>query len=141
MSLAVSEFESAFLGETAIETIWKQKSFSFYRLSRPGAAFRQHELQGFAENFRVSAILAHRRHLRGAGEPPCERLDGFDFSPLFGWMADRVFAPTWLSPFLHLPLFFAASFVERRLLLPLIEPQQPPSKGAQKRLRADGLPR
>ena len=34
---------------------------------------------------------------------------------------------------------FAALFCERRLLLPLIEPRQPPSKGAQKRLLADGL--
>ena len=36
-------------------------------------------------------------------------------------------------------LAFAALFCKRRLWLPLIEPRQPPSKGAQKRLLADVL--
>ena len=42
-------------------------------------------------------------------------------------------------PARYVPPCICRCFFERCLLLPLIEPRQPPSKGAQKRLLADGL--
>ena len=83
-------------------------------------------------------IFSSRRPLWGTGTVHRESSMIPVFSPLF----DRIAGPQMpASPIsaLHLPLFFCRSICERRLLLPLIEPRQPPSKGAQKRLLADGF--
>ena len=52
----------------------------FYWLGRQERPFRQHELQFFAENFRVSAILASWRQLRGPAKGPLGVFEDFVFS-------------------------------------------------------------
>ena len=63
MFQAVSELEPVFLGGMGPQATEEHQSFYFCTLHHPGAAFRQHELQFFAENCRVSAILASWRPL------------------------------------------------------------------------------
>ncbi len=57
MFQAVSALEPAFLGRITSRLSGEGKSCYFYVLHGSGAAFRQHELQFFAENFRVSGIF------------------------------------------------------------------------------------
>ena len=85
--------------------------------------------------FRVSGILASWSTVAGHGVRPLGSFEYFGFFAIARLDGGMGFA----SLTEHCPVI-AALFCERRLLLPLIERRRPPSKRAQKRPLADGLP-